>query len=79
MATSPNIVSGRVVAISMPASLAPIERIPYPPERAVALDVIELGIRHRRLRRRVPVDQPLAAIDESFAIERDEDAPHGRR
>ena len=56
-----------------------IERIADAPQRAVALDVLELGVGNRGLRGRIPVDQTRSAVDQAVAIKGDEDAPYRRR
>ncbi len=55
-----------------------LERIADTPERAVALDVLELGIGDGGLRGRIPVDQTRSAVDQAVAIKADEDAPDRR-
>ena len=53
--------------------LAAGQRIFEVPHMAVDVAVLDLEVGNRRLELGIPVDQPLAAVDEAFAIERDED------
>ncbi len=53
---------------------AVLERIAQPPERAAGLDLLDLEIADRGLEMRVPVDQPLAAVDETLLVKLDERA-----
>ena len=49
------------------------------PDLALLLVVLDLEVRHRRAERRVPVDEALAAIDETVVEEADERLQHGGR
>ena len=49
-----------------------LRRVANLPEEPVALFVVDFGIGERRLRNRIPVDQPRAAVNQTLAIQRDE-------
>ena len=49
------------------------------PHRTIALDVVHLQIGHRRAQHRVPVHQPVTAIDQPRAIPLDEHLAYGCR
>jgi hypothetical protein len=48
------------------------ERVEDVPHRAVALLVLDLEVGDGREQHRVPVDEPLAAVDQAFLVEGDE-------
>ena len=56
-----------------------VDRIGDVPEAALHLGVLDLEVGDRRLEFRVPVHQPLVAVDQALAIQRDEHLPHGGR
>ena len=60
----------------IPALLA-LDRIAQMPEMAVDLALFDLQVRDRGVEFRVPVDQPLVAVDQAFLVELHEDAQHG--
>ena len=60
-------------------TLAVRERIADVPERAVLLLGLHLEVGHRRLQHRIPVDEPLAAVDEPVLVQADECRLHGTR
>ena len=62
-ATSPSIVSGRVVATVMKRPRLALDRVADVPEDALDLDLLDLEIRDRGLELRVPVDQALVLVD----------------
>ena len=47
------------------------------PHMAVNFDVLDLEIGNRGLEMRVPVHQPLAAVDQALFIHLDKDLDHG--
>ena len=61
------------IFISLPAS----QRVFEMPHMAVALDILDLKIGYRRFKMRIPVDQPLAAIDQPLVVKVDKDLQHG--
>ncbi len=60
-------------------ALAVRERIADVPERAVLLLGLDLEVGDRGLQHRVPVDEPLAAVDEPVLVQADEGRLHGAR
>ena len=53
------------------------ERIFEMPETAFGIDCLDLQIANRRFQRRVPVDQPFVAVDQTVIIEIDKNLQHG--
>ncbi len=49
------------------------------PERALGLAALDFEVADRGVQLRVPIDQPLIAIDQALAMELDEDAAHRGR
>ena len=62
----------------IPALFA-LDRIAQMPEMAVDLALFDLEVGDRRVEFRVPVDQPLVAVDQPVLVELNEDAQHGAR
>ena len=60
------------IFVGLPAG----ERVFEMPHMAVDLDVLHFKVGNRRLEFRIPVDEPLAAIDQPFVIEANEDFQH---
>ena len=58
---------------------AVLERIADVPQEAVLLLALDLQVGDRRLQHRVPVDEPLAAVDEAFLVEPHEGLGDDRR
>ena len=56
-----------------------VDRITDMPERPICFTVVDFEIGDHRVHLRVPVDEPLVAVDEAFAVERDENASYRRR
>ena len=54
-----------------------LHRVSEMPEVALDLALIDLEIRNGRVQLRVPIHQPLVAIDQSLAMQIDEDLAHG--
>ena len=67
------------VLLDIVVGLAAGERILEVPHVAVDFAVLDLEVGDRGLELRVPVDQPLAVIDQALLVERDEDLEHGLR
>ena len=55
------------------------QRVADMPKVAGLLDVLHFQIGNRRLQRRIPVDQPLAAVDQAIVVETHEDLQHRAR
>ena len=72
---SASIVSGRVVATWIDAA-AVLERIVEVPELALDLPGLDLEVGDGGAELRVPVDQPLVAIEQTLAVELDEHLEH---
>jgi hypothetical protein len=64
------------VPLDIGIGLAARERIFEMPHMALDLDILDLQVRNGGFEMRVPVDQPLAAIDEPLVVEIDEDLDH---
>ena len=62
----------------MPA-LLPLDGVAQVPQMAVGLALFDLKVGNRGVKFRVPVDQPLVAIDQPVLVEPDEHAQHGAR
>ncbi len=75
-ATSPSMVSGRVVATTM-VSVDVLDRVAEVPHLAGDLDVLDLEVGDRGLEPRVPVHQPLGAVDQALLVELDEHLADG--
>ena len=60
----------------VPALFA-FNRVAQMPEMAVDLALLDLEVRDRGVEFRVPVDQPLVAVDQAVLVELHEDAQHG--
>ena len=56
-----------------------LDRIADVPQRALGLAALDLQVGDHRVHLGVPIDQPLVAIDQPLAMERDKDAPHRSR
>ena len=65
------------VLLDIGIGLAAGQRILEVPHVAVGLAVLDFEIGNRRLELRIPVNEPLAAIDQAFLVERDEDFQNG--
>ena len=83
-ATSPSMVSGRVVATVMKSRVVRIEsgalqRVTDVPQMAVYLDLLHFKIGNGGQQLRVPVDQALVLVDEPGAIKLDEHLEHRAR
>ena len=55
------------------------DRITDVPQGALGLAAVDFEIGDHRVHLRVPVDEPLVAVDQPLAIERDKDPAHRRR
>ena len=64
---------------AVPVDRATRERIADLPDLPLLLLALDLEIRHRGAERRVPVDEPLAAVDEAVLVQPDERFQHGGR
>ena len=49
-------------------------RVADMPQRTLGLAAVDLEIRDHRVHHRIPIDQPLVAVDQAFAVELDENA-----
>ncbi len=75
----PGLAQGHVavgVAFHVFIGLAPGQRVFEMPHLAVDLAAFDLEVRNRGLEMRVPVDQPLAAIDQPLVVHVDKDPDH---
>ncbi len=56
-----------------------LERVLKVPHMAGPLDILDLEVRNRGLKLRIPIDQALGAIDQPFIVQIDENLAHGGR